>query len=109
MLRFLIKSSVFFVLLMAFLPFSAQARVDCPAALIENIQIEGNFVLYRQSGYPWRRLGVLSEEGTRERLSAMLAAQMSGKKVFVSYKRSDYNCSVANTSESAFLLRTYNQ
>lgn len=106
---FIIKICALFLLLVALLPFSAQARVDCPAALIENIQIESNVVLYRQIGYPWRRLGVLNEEGTRERLSAMLAAQMSGKRVMIGYKRSDYNCSQDNYSESAYILRTFNQ
>lgn len=87
---------------------TAWARTDCPAAKIENIQIEGGFILYNQEGANWRRLGKLNEEGTAERYSAMLAAQMSGKRVMVAYSRNDYDCSVSNTSESAHIVRTYN-
>jgi hypothetical protein len=87
---------------------SALARKDCPLALVQNIQIESEHVLYIQYGYPWRRLGNLNEPGTRERLSALLAAQMAGKKVIISYKDADYDCTVTNYSVSAYLLRTYN-
>lgn len=105
----LVKKVCFYIIPITFLlSFSAYARVDCPTAIVENIQIEDNVVLYQQAGSLWRRLGVLNEEGTRERLSAMLAAQMAGKKVFVSYRRSDYDCNERNTSESAFILRIHN-
>lgn len=90
------------------LSFSSYARINCPSAVIENIQIEGAAVLYKQVGYPWRRLGILNEDGTRERLSAMLAAQMAGKLVQVSYRRLDYDCKVTNYGESAYIVKTYN-
>ncbi|MCS4306777.1 hypothetical protein M2404_001102 [Rheinheimera pacifica] len=86
---------------------STLARTNCPAALVQNIQIESDKVLYVQYGYPWRSLGNLNEPGTRERLSALLAAQMAGKKVAVSYKDAEYDCSTTNYSVSAYLLRTY--
>ncbi|HEY0924139.1 hypothetical protein [Rheinheimera pacifica] len=87
---------------------SALARKTCPEALVQNIQIESDHVLYKQVGYPWRRLGILDEPGTRERLSALLAAQMANKKVIVAYKNNEYSCISENYSESAYLLRTHN-
>jgi len=86
----------------------AADRTNCPVAVINNLQIESNFVLYLQQGAPWRRLGGLDEDGTAERYSAMLAAHMAGKRVMVSYKRDDYDCSETNYTESAYLVRTYN-
>ncbi|MGP9802144.1 hypothetical protein [Rheinheimera sp. NSM] len=97
------------VVLLLISSFPALARKDCPAALVQNIQIESNHVLYIQKGYPWRRLGTLDEPGTRERLSALLAAQMAGKKVSIAYKDSAYDCTATNYSVSAYLLRTYNE
>ena len=87
--------------------FPVLARKDCPPALVENIQVESNHVLYKQVGYQWRKLGIFDEPGTRERLSALLAAQMAGKRVMVSYKDEAYDCTKSNYSVSAFLLRTY--
>ncbi|BCL69450.1 conserved exported hypothetical protein [Vibrio nigripulchritudo SO65] len=83
------------------------ARTDCPIDTISHIQIEGSVVLYYQSSV-WRRLGVLTDIGTKERYSALLSAQMSGKKVMVAYPRNDYNCHTTNYGESAFIVRTYN-
>ena len=93
--------------LLAFTCQSALARTDCPADKIAHIQIEGSKVMYFQSGV-WRTLGYLNDVGTKERLSALLAAQMADKKVVVGYSRNDYECNVANYSEKAFMLRTYN-
>ncbi|MDR6984487.1 hypothetical protein J2X32_003131 [Rheinheimera pacifica] len=87
---------------------SALARKTCPEALVQNIQIESDHVLYKQVGYPWRRLGILDEPGTRERLSALLAAQMANKKVTIAYKNNEYSCIEENYTESAHLLRTQN-
>lgn len=87
---------------------SALARTVCPEALVQNIQIESDHVLYKQVGYPWRRLGILDEPGTRERLSALLAAQMANKKVTIAYKNDGYSCIAENYTESAYLLRTQN-
>jgi hypothetical protein len=100
--------TVFGLMLSLISSFPALARKDCPAALVRNIQIESNHVLYIQAGYPWRRLGNLDEPGTRERLSALLAAQMAGKKVSIAYKDAAYDCTTTNYSVSAYLLRTYN-
>lgn len=101
------KHSITLAVALLLASFPALARKDCPPAVVQNIQIESNHVLYLQKGYPWRRLGVLDEPGTRERLSALLAAQMAGKRVMVSYKDAAYDCASTNYSVSAFLLRTY--
>ncbi len=85
------------------------ARTDCPKAKILNIQIEGQKVVYLQEGGAWRTLGWFNnEDGTRERYSAMLAAQASGKSVHVGYPDDDYECGSSNYGTSAYLLRTYN-
>jgi hypothetical protein len=84
------------------------ARVDCPAAKILNIQIEGTTILYLQEGSNWHRLGLLNEEGTKERYAALLASQASGRKVVVGYARDTYDCSALNYGESALLVRTHN-
>ncbi|MCM0148670.1 hypothetical protein KCN56_08875 [Photobacterium galatheae] len=86
---------------------AAMARTDCPAAPIQNIQIEGSVVLYHQSNV-WRRLGVLTDVGTKERYSALLSAQMAGKNVMVAYPDDNYNCNATNYEDSAFIVRTYN-
>ncbi|UTM59089.1 hypothetical protein L4174_020465 [Photobacterium sp. CCB-ST2H9] len=86
---------------------SVIARTDCPAAPIQNIQIEGSIVLYQQSGI-WRRLGVLSDVGTKERYAALLSAQMAGKNVMIAYPADNYNCNATNYKDSAFIVRTYN-
>ncbi|AIW18812.1 hypothetical protein B6A42_08595 [Vibrio coralliilyticus] len=83
------------------------ARTDCPVDNIAHIQIEGSVVLYNQSSV-WRRLGVLTDIGTKERYSALLSAQMSGKKVMVAYPQNDYDCNKTNYGESAYIVRTYN-
>lgn len=88
---------------------SVLARTDCPAAPVLNIQIESNVILYLQKNAPWRRLGTLDEIGTRERLTALLAAQMSGRKVMVAYQNDGYDCTATNYAESAFIVRTYNE
>ena len=89
--------------------FTYAARTDCPAAKIAHIQIERTVVLYRQEGFQWRRLESLSvADGTKERFSALLAAQAAGKKVMVGYPIDNFNCTTANYSDSAYIVRTYN-
>ncbi|EHP3973094.1 hypothetical protein KO763_002916 [Vibrio parahaemolyticus] len=83
------------------------SKTICPADLVENVQIERDVVLYKQSDV-WRRLGVLTDIGTKERFSALLAAHMAGKKVGVGYPKSDYDCSKTNYVDSSNIVRTYN-
>ena len=91
--------------------FASQAfagRTDCPIAKVTNIQIEGVKVMYVQEGAPWRTLGYLNNnDGTKERYSALLSAQVSGRKVIVGYPIANYNCSVTNYGTSAYILRTH--
>ncbi len=85
------------------------ARTDCPAAKIRNIQIEGQKVMYLQEGASWRTLGYLNrDDGTRERYSALLAAQASGTAVMVAYPIDNYDCSATNYGTAAYIVRTYN-
>jgi hypothetical protein len=85
----------------------ALARTDCPVARVMNVQIEGQWVLYLQEGAQWRILGDLTLLGTKERLAAMLAAQMANRPVMVAYESNTYDCNVTNFSTPAFIVRTY--
>jgi hypothetical protein len=85
------------------------SRTNCPPAKVTHIQIEGSVVLYAQEGSTWRRLGDLREVGTTERYSALLAAQFSGKRVMVAYLNDNYDCDIANYSDPAYIVRTFNQ
>jgi len=98
---------MFFVLMMAFAGI-VNAQTDCPVSQISHIKVRGEAINYMQKGFKWRRLGKLTEVGTKERYSAMLAAQMSGKKVQVSYKSNSYDCNIENTTDSAIEVTTYN-
>ncbi len=84
-------------------------RTDCPVAKVLHIQLEGSKIMVYQEGGPWRTLGYLNETGTKERYSAVLAAQYAGKGIMIGYARSDYNCSATNYGESAYIVRTFNQ
>ncbi|KPZ73133.1 hypothetical protein AN944_00281 [Shewanella sp. P1-14-1] len=98
----------FSLTILFFLAFEAQARVDCPIAKVINIQIEGSKIMYLQEGASWRTLGYITEAGTNERYSALLAAQMASKRVIVGYKDNNYDCSKTNYGTSAYIIRTYN-
>jgi hypothetical protein len=108
--RFVSRGSAFFCCAALLLSITsvASARTDCPAARVVNIQIEYNYVHYQQEGAPWRHLGVLTNPGVRERLAALLAAQMAGKAVLVAYEGSQYNCALGDYSTPAIIVRTTN-
>lgn len=85
---------------------SYSARTDCPSATVGQIQIEGQKILYRQAGAPWRTLGYLNnDDGTRERYSSLLAALASDKTVIVGYPINGYDCTKTNYSTSAYIVR----
>ncbi|BDU40909.1 hypothetical protein [Vibrio nigripulchritudo] len=99
----------YLALLIVLFSSSSYARTDCPVAKVEHIQVEGTVVLYKQVGFPWRRLGVLNvNNGTEQRLSTILAAQYSGKNVMVAHSKSGFDCNSANFVDTAFIVRTYN-
>lgn len=103
------KKTILFFSIILFSATLHAGRTDCPAAKVHHIQIEGTKILYQQSGGPWRTLGYLTNnDGTRERYSALLAAQVAGKPIRVGYPVDGYDCSVTNYGASAFLVRTYN-
>jgi len=100
----------FFVFLVISTIFTANsyAQTDCPIAKISSIKVRGEAIYYLQEGFKWRKLGKLTEVGLKERYSAMLAVQMSEKKVMVSYQSDSYDCNVENTRASAISVMTYN-
>lgn len=81
--------------------------IDCPSAKVEHLQIEGSVIYVYPEGQNWHLVGNIEAVGTRERYSALLAAQMSGKKVVLRYP-DGYDCSQYNLSEPAVMVRTYN-
>lgn len=91
---------------MAVVALPVSARMDCPLAPITHIQIEGNRVIYLQQGGPWRGLGTLTDAGVKERYSAMLAAQMAGRKVLVGYS-DGFDCKKTNYDAKAVMVRTH--
>lgn len=103
--------NILLFLVLALVSTSALAvRTDCPSAKVVHIQIEGTKILYVQEGAPWRNLGYInSNDGTKERYSALLTAQATGNKVVVGYSGNDYDCEKTNYSTAAYMLRINNQ
>lgn len=100
------KKIISIILLLAISSNAFAGRTDCSLAKISKIQLEGQKVLYLQENAPWRTLGYLNNtDGTKERLSILLAAQMSEKSVVVGYPIDNYNCSEHNWGTSAYLVR----
>jgi hypothetical protein len=83
------------------------ASVDCPKTKVENIQIEGEVILVNYKDQSWHLLGNINTVGTKERYSALLAAQMSGKSVQLRYP-DGYNCVGYDLSIPAIMVRTFN-
>jgi len=83
------------------------ASVDCPAAKVNYLQIEGSVIYVNLEGQNWHLLGQIDTVGTKERYSALLAAQMSGKKVVLRYP-DGYDCSAYELTVPAMMVRTYN-
>ena len=83
------------------------AAIDCPKTTIEHIQIEGEVIYVFYKGQQWHLLGNINTVGTKERYSALLAAQMSGKSVQVRYP-DGYNCAAYELSTPAIMVRTFN-
>ena len=83
------------------------AAIDCPKIIIEHIQIEGEVIYVFYKGQNWHLLGNVNTAGTRERYSALLAAQMSGKNVQLRYP-DGYNCVGYDLSIPAVMVRTFN-
>ena len=104
-------NKLFFIALFLIISIPAYAgRTDCPIAKVLNIQIEGKKIMYIQEGALWRVLGRLGlEDGTKERYSALLTAQATGRKVMVGYPVSGFDCRITNYVTSAYIVRTYNQ
>ncbi|RYV04085.1 hypothetical protein SOPP22_01395 [Shewanella sp. OPT22] len=96
-----------FVLSLFYSSTALSDRTDCPKAKVEMIQIEGSIIHYKQLGAPWRHLGNISNEGTKIRHSALLAAQMANKDVIVGYPKNNYDCTKENYGISAYIVRTY--
>ncbi len=103
------KLSTCLIFVTFFMSAIVDARTDCPSAKVVHIQIEGNNIIYKQENAPWRGLGAINNTGTKERYSALLAAQVSGRKVLVGYNNNSYDCNVMNYSEPAYVVRTFNQ
>ena len=81
--------------------------LDCPDAKIIHVQLENNAVLVLQEGQNWHLVGYYAEAGTREKYAAILAAQMTGKRVIIRYPEG-FNCAAYELSTSSLMVRTVN-
>lgn len=93
------KVGVFLSIL--FFSVSAFSDTACPKGKIDKITIENTKIMYTQEGTNYRTLGLTTEAGVPEKLSIMLAAQMSGKEVTIIYSADGYNCATPNYSDYA--------
>ncbi len=99
---------LFFAVCVAVFSNVALARTECPTAKIVHIQIEAHYIIYLQEGGAWRLLGMLADAGVKERYSALLSAQAAGRRIMVAYASNSFNCYADNYTESALLVRTFN-
>ncbi len=83
------------------------ADVDCPAAKISNIQVQKTVIYVYPEGQQWHMVGNIDGPGVKEMYSALLAAQISGKKVILRYP-DGYDCSAYDLTIPANMVRTYN-
>ena len=79
--------------------------VDCPIALIDQIQVESNVVYFQAAGN-WHSLGDLSAVGTKERYATLLTALATGKNALARFP-AGYNCSVDDFITPAIAARIY--
>ncbi|WP_240311891.1 hypothetical protein [Teredinibacter turnerae] len=85
----------------------AQASVDCPPSNIKHVQVETDKVLVLPEGQAWHLIGFISQPGTKEMLSVVLAAQLADRKVVVRYP-DGYDCTNYDLSTPALMVRLYN-
>ena len=83
------------------------SAVDCPASKVVNIQVHPHSILFKLQNQNWHRLGIPGEQGVAEMYSALLAAQMSGKRVVVRYP-GEYDCAAYETETDPQMIRIYN-
>ena len=86
----------------------AYSTIDCPVAKVDSIQIEGANIYAYPEGQHWHLVGHLETIGTKERYSAILAAQIAGKKIILRYP-DGYDCSLYELSTPAVMVRLLNE
>ncbi|RZM72708.1 hypothetical protein [Pseudoalteromonas rubra] len=90
-----------------FLPFVANSTTNCPEAKVQHLQIERDSILVFQEGQNWHLIGPPSDPGVQAMYSALLSAQMAGKKVIIRFP-AGYDCKAYNLSVPALMVRTNN-
>ena len=98
----------FILITIMILSISMYAVVNCPAAQIEHIQVEQTSILFKQKGQQWHRLGFANVPSVDAMFKAMLAAQMTEKKVIVRFP-DGFNCFAFDIKTDPLMVRTLNQ
>lgn len=96
------------ILIVFFLAISTQAfaRVDCPIAKVEHVQIEHDYAHIKLEGQPWRHIGKISDIGTKERISLLMTAQVANRNVLIAYP-DGYDCNKSTFEASMIVARLY--
>ena len=81
--------------------------IDCPPAKVLNLQPQRSSILVKLQGQDWHRVGRPDHPGVKAMYSALLAAQMAGKKVTIRYP-DGYDCKAYELSTDAHMVRTHN-
>jgi hypothetical protein len=97
------KSLGFLLSIIVLFSFEAKADVNCTAE-VDHVQVENDKVLVHLKGSNWHLVGRYSAESTKYKLSVLLAAQASEKKVTLRYP-DGYDCSAYETQTSTKMVR----
>lgn len=83
---------------------NTSATVNCGPSRIISLQVQTNSILVLAEGQDWHKVGAIGGPGVAEMLSALLAAQMAGKRVVIRYP-AGYDCSAYELSTPAMMVR----
>lgn len=83
------------------------ADIECPVTTVRHVQVQNAVILVFPEGQQWHKVGNVGAPGVDQMYSALLAAQMAGKKVALRYP-DGYDCSLYDLAISATMVRTYN-
>ncbi len=82
----MIQKTIISLFIMSSLAVTASARVDCLPGYIDQIQVQGNKVLFKLTNRNWALLGTLGKKETEAKYSALLTAFKLDKSITVGYK-----------------------
>lgn len=100
------KKVVMSLLLLSLAGASLAVDVNCPSAKVKIVQVQNHNVLVLQEGQVWRVVGRYTEPSLDSKLSALLSAQATGRKVQLRYPEG-YDCSKTDYGTSTVSVRLY--